>query len=75
VWKRGCFACEYKRRGRPLDGAIDQLKRYALALDNPPLLIACNLEHFRIVTQWTNAVSTRHELTSTACASLPTATS
>ena len=61
VWKRGCFGWEYKSRGRSLDDAIDQLKRYALALENPPLLIACNLDRFRIVTNWTNAVSARHE--------------
>jgi hypothetical protein len=61
VWKRGCFAWEYKRRGGNLNTAIDQLKRYADALDNPPLLIACNLERFRIVTQWTNLVSRHHE--------------
>ena len=61
VWKRGCFGWEYKSRGRNLDEAVDQLKRYALALENPPLLIACNLDRFRIVTNWTNAVSARHE--------------
>ena len=61
VWKRGCFGWEYKSRGKDLDEAIDQLKRYALALENPPLLIACNLDRFRIVTNWTNAVSARHE--------------
>jgi type II restriction/modification system DNA methylase subunit YeeA len=61
VWKRGCFGWEYKSRGRNLDEAIDQLKRYALALENPPLLVACNLDRFRIVTNWTNAVSARHE--------------
>jgi hypothetical protein len=37
VWKRGCFGWEYKSRGRSLDEAIDQLKRYALALENPHL--------------------------------------
>jgi type II restriction/modification system DNA methylase subunit YeeA len=61
VWKRGCFGWEYKSRGKSLDDAIDQLKRYALALENPPLLIACNLDRFRIITNWTNAVSARHE--------------
>jgi type II restriction/modification system DNA methylase subunit YeeA len=61
VWKRGCFGWEYKGRGASLDKALDQLKRYALALENPPLLIACNLDRFRIVTNWTNAVSARHE--------------
>jgi hypothetical protein len=61
VWKRGCFGWEYKSQGRNLDDAVDQLKRYALALENPPLLIACNLDRFRIVTNWTNAISARHE--------------
>jgi type II restriction/modification system DNA methylase subunit YeeA len=61
VWKRDCFGWEYKSRGRSLDEAIDQLKRYAGALANPPLLIACNLDRFRIVTNWTNAVVMRHE--------------
>jgi hypothetical protein len=61
VWKRGCFSWEYKSRGKSLDEAIDQLKRYALALENPPLLIASNLDRFRIVTNWTNAISARHE--------------
>jgi hypothetical protein len=69
VWKRGCFGWEYKSRGRGLDEAIDQLKRYALALENPPLLIACNLDRFRIVTP--PATSS----TSTACASRRTARS
>jgi hypothetical protein len=72
VWKRGCFGWEYKSRGRSLDEAIDQLKRYALALENPPLLIACNLDCFRIVTNWTNAVSARHEFDLTARAGQPT---
>jgi type II restriction/modification system DNA methylase subunit YeeA len=61
VWKCGHFGWEYKSRGESLDRALDQLKRYAFALDNPPLLIACNLDAFLIVTNWTNAVSTRHE--------------
>jgi hypothetical protein len=38
-----------------------QLKRYALALENPPLLIACHLDRFHIATNWTNAVSATHE--------------
>ncbi|MDX6751298.1 class I SAM-dependent DNA methyltransferase [Geminicoccaceae bacterium 1502E] len=63
VWKRGHFGWEYKGKKKSLDDALDQLKRYALALENPPLLIVCNLDHFRIVTNWTNAVSHRHDLT------------
>jgi type II restriction/modification system DNA methylase subunit YeeA len=57
----GAAASAGSTSGRSLDDAIDQLKRYALALENPPLLIACNLDRFRIVTNWTNAVSARHE--------------
>ena len=35
VWKRGCFAWEYKGRRANLDTAFDQLRQYALALENP----------------------------------------
>src|SRR3954454_2668920 len=60
VFKHGHFAWEYKGRRKTLDDALDQLKRYALALDNPPLLIVSDLDRFRIVTNWTNTVSHRH---------------
>lgn len=56
VWKRGCFAWEYKGRGRNLDAAFAQLQRYAIALENPPLLIVSDMERFRIHTNWTNTV-------------------
>ena len=39
VWKRHCFAWEYKGRHANLDAAFQQLRQYALALENPPLLI------------------------------------
>jgi hypothetical protein len=61
VFKRSHFAWEYKGRRNNLDDALDQLKRYTLALDNPPLLIVSDLDRFRIVTNWTNTVSHRHE--------------
>ena len=38
VWKRHCFAWEYKGRHADLDVAFNQLRQYALALENPPLL-------------------------------------
>ena len=63
VWKRGCFAWEYKGRQADLDAAFDQLRRYALALENPPLLIVSDMARFRIHTNWTNCVSERHEFT------------
>ena len=63
VWKRGFFAWEYKGKRADLDAAFDQLRRYALALDNPPLLIVSDMARFRIRTNWTNSVSETHEFT------------
>ena len=63
VWKRGCFAWEYKGRLANLDAAFNQLRQYALALENPPLLIVSDMARFRIRTNWTNSVSETHEFT------------
>ena len=61
VWKRGCFAWEYKGKHKDLDAAFQQLRQYALALENPPLLIVSDMARFRIRTNWTNSVSETHE--------------
>ena len=61
VWKRGCFAWEYKGRRADLDMAFNQLRQYALALENPPLLIVSDMARFRMRTNWTNCVSEVHE--------------
>ena len=63
VWKRGHFAWEYKSQGKDLDAAFQQLRQYASALDNPPLLIVSDIRSFRIRTNWTNSVSKVHEFT------------
>ena len=63
VWKRGCFAWEYKGKRAYLDTAFNQLRQYALALENPPLLIVSDMARFRIRTNWTNSVSVTHEFT------------
>ena len=63
VWKRGCFAWEYKGKHKDLDRAFNQLRQYALALENPPLLIVSDMVRFRIRTNWTNCVSVTHEFT------------
>ena len=63
VWKRYCFAWEYKGPRKNLDTAFDQLRQYALALENPPLLIVSDMVRFRIRTNWTNSVSKTHEFT------------
>ena len=61
VWKRHCFAWEYKGKHADLDAAFAQLRQYALALENPPLLIVSDMARFRIRTNWTNSVSEKHE--------------
>ncbi len=62
VWKRGCFGWEYKSRGKDLKAAYAQLQRYAPALENPPLLVVCDLARFEIHTNWTNTVSHTYEI-------------
>jgi len=58
VFKRGCFGWEYKGTKANLDTAFAQLQRYAIALDNPPLLIVSDIgTTIRIHTNWTNSVS------------------
>ena len=61
VWKRHHFAWEYKGKRANLDAAFEQLRQYALALENPPLLIVSDMMRFRIRTNWTNSVSQTHE--------------
>lgn len=61
VWKRGHFGWEYKGKRKNLDAAFGQLQQYALALENPPLLVVCDLDRFVIRTNWTNSVSEKHE--------------
>jgi len=62
VWKRGHFAIEYKAPDRNLDTALKQLMTYALALDNPPLLVVCDTQIIQIHTHFTNAPSEIHTI-------------
>ena len=62
VWKRGFFAIEYKAPERNLDAALKQLMTYALALDNPPLLVVCDTQIIQIHTHFTNAPSEIHTI-------------
>jgi type II restriction/modification system DNA methylase subunit YeeA len=61
AWKRGHFGWEYKARGKDLTAAFAQLQQYAIALENPPLLVVCDLARFRIHTNWNNSISVAHE--------------
>lgn len=62
VWKRGCFAWEYKGKRKDLRTAYAQLQQYAVALENPPLLVVCDMETFEIHTNWTNTVHEVHRV-------------
>lgn len=56
VWKKGCFAWEYKGKHKDLTAAYAQLLRYAVALENPPLLIVSDMETIIVRTNFTNTV-------------------
>ncbi|MCS6870842.1 MAG: class I SAM-dependent DNA methyltransferase, partial [Anaerolineae bacterium] len=58
VWKRGHFIWEYKSKGEDLERAYQQLLGYRSGLDNPPLLVVCNFEEYRIYPQFVNLPGT-----------------
>ncbi len=62
VWKRNCFAWENKAPGKDLSAALKQLMSYALALDNPPLLVASDRELLQIHTHFTGTPSETHTI-------------
>lgn len=62
VWRKDCFAWEYKGKRANLDKAFDQLLQYAIALENPPLLIVSDMNIIRIHTNWTNTVQNVHTI-------------
>jgi type II restriction/modification system DNA methylase subunit YeeA len=60
VWKRKCFAWEYKGNRKNLIQAYAQLKQYADALENQPLLIVSDMQEVRVHTNFTNAIAQQH---------------
>ncbi|HYV19373.1 MAG TPA: DNA methyltransferase [Verrucomicrobiae bacterium] len=54
VWKKGHFAWEYKGKHEDLEAAYDQLLRYRESLDNPPLLVVCDMDRFEVHTNFTD---------------------
>ena len=60
VWKRGHFAWEYKGKHKNLKAAYQQLLQYREALENPPLLVVCDLDRFEIHTNFTNTPAIVH---------------
>ncbi|MCH7807598.1 MAG: class I SAM-dependent DNA methyltransferase [Planctomycetes bacterium] len=62
VWWRGKFAWEYKRKGkhRDLREAYRQLCQYREALENPPLLVVCDIARTEIHTNFTGTAKQLH---------------
>lgn len=56
VWKRGYVAWEYKGKHRDLKAAYQQLLQYREDLENPPLLVVCDLDRFEVHTNFTGTV-------------------
>ncbi len=53
VWFRGHFAWEYKGHHADLKAAYRQLLQYREDLENPPLLVVCDLDRFEVHTNFT----------------------
>jgi hypothetical protein len=60
VWMREKFAWEYKGKHKDLAAAYEQLLRYREDLENPPLLVVCDLDRFEVHTNFTNTVKQVH---------------
>lgn len=63
AWKKGFFGWEAKGTGKDLDRAYSQLKMYADALQNPPLLVCTDLQTIVVHTNFTNTVKQEIRLT------------
>jgi len=63
VWKKGFFGWEYKRKHADLGKAYDQLLKYHKeALENPPLLVVCDMNTIEIHTNFTDTPSEVHRI-------------
>lgn len=62
VWRKGCFAWEYKGKHKDLAAAYRQLQRYGPALDNPPLLVVSDMDRIQIHANFTNTKQVTYEL-------------
>src|SRR3989449_8549269 len=63
VWKKGCFAWEYKGKKKNLDEAYKQLLRYRESLLNPPLLVVCDFDRYIVRTNFNGTVQETKEFT------------
>ncbi len=62
VWRKGCFAWEYKGKHRDLDAALRQVTAYARDLENPPYLVVSDMDRIIVHTNWTNTVPRTYAL-------------
>ena len=62
VWKKGCFGWEYKGKHKDLDAAYTQLLKYRGSLENPPLLVVCDMDRIVVHTNFTNTPNRVHEV-------------
>jgi type II restriction/modification system DNA methylase subunit YeeA len=62
VWKRGFFGWEYKGKHKNLNAAYDQLLKYREALENPPLLVVCDMDRLIIHTNFTATASKIYDI-------------
>ena len=63
VWKRNHFGWEYKGKHKNLETAYKQLLQYREALENPPLLVVCDLDRFEVHTNFTGTRKVVHAFT------------
>lgn len=62
VWKRGYFGWEYKGKHKDLVAAYNQLLLYREDLENPPLLVVCDMDRLIIHTNFTNTPKQVYEI-------------
>lgn len=62
VWMKEHFGWEYKGKHKNLDAAYEQLLLYREDLENPPLLVVCDMEQFVIHTNFTSTKHVVHEI-------------
>lgn len=63
VWKKDCFAWEYKSKGKNLKAAYQQLLQYREDLENPPLLVTCDFNRFEVHTNFNNSAKQVYSFT------------
>ncbi len=55
VWKKDFFGWEYKGKRKDLAAAYDQLLKYRADLENPPLLVVCDMDRIVVHTNFSRA--------------------